>query len=996
MAMGDLRNWQDQHPVDVVISGDCLTLSHDAVAALSSVSAEALGLPPTVDLVLKTDVTGVIGQSGFRLHYEWSRNGLREAPHRQGAILGSGSAARRVPLWMKRALDLADGFDAGQPIDAHWQVLADFRRTLDPEETETAEGETPEYPVRAGLAMTAFLRGLKVSIADRFSIAPDGTNGQFEVVPYSSRSLARSDVAQDDVSEGDAELKGETLAVFQDRLSRRGARPAYQLGNNAYLVIDPGAAPVLAEMARVQKAPRETRQAFIANPRIFITEAVNRHLAERGAFKDLDDAGQEEMVEAIAGPAFIESREYSERVTGKIVYRKPGMEIDGSGTTWLPEVFDANQTEYIRSLPNAELQALRDAMAQAVAAGSAEPILIDDIPVAPSDARLAAIEGEIDRRSAIGDATPAEPDPASNDDAQAGPVILDTLDNYQDLSWLAQFRPRPSTHAPNIPSMIRTPLHTHQKEGFDWALRAWTDGLPGILNADEQGLGKTLQTLAFLAWVKEHMANPDAAQRGPLLIVAPTSLLRNWEREVDIHLERRGLGTLIRLYGSALSGQKQQNARGNETDSGLPLLDLEWLDEAIEEGRAHRYWFLTTYTTLANYQHSLGKVNFSVMVMDEVQAIKNRNTLASKATEAMQADFRIGLTGTPIENSAMDLWTIMDRIAPGCLGAGSDFRTLYAVPNAENMAALHSRVFHSLDSHPPLGLRRLKDEVAQDLPSKTRFLHPRFMPVEQARVYDEAQRKLATSGPGGALRVLHHIRSVSVHPAAAKLLPPDDFIGLSGRLQATMEILDRIHTVGERALVFIEHREMQFRFAELVRHRYGLRQIDVINGSTPIPRRQNIVDRFQDHLDQDQGFDLLILGPRAAGTGLTLTAATHVIHLSRWWNPAVEEQCNDRVHRIGQRHPVQVHVPMAVHPQLGAQSFDCLLQSLMQRKRRLAEQALWPMGDTDSDFQELAEAVGVDHKAANPASIAAVMAEMFLRDGVETSQRGADGSWRMQ
>lgn len=129
-----------------------------------------------------------------------------------------------------------------------------------------------------------------------------------------------------------------------------------------------------------------------------------------------------------------------------------------------------------------------------------------------------------------------------------------------------------------------------------------------------------------------------------------------------------------------------------------------------------------------------------------------------------------------------------------------------------------------------------------------------------------------------------------------------------------MEILSGIKARRERALVFIEHREMQFRFAELVRHLLGLNQIDVINGDTPIPRRQAIVNRFQQHLQGEPRFDLLILGPKAAGTGLTLTAATHVIHLSRWWNPAVEEQCNDRVHRIGQMHPVTVHVPLAVHP----------------------------------------------------------------------------------
>ncbi|NVK20683.1 MAG: DEAD/DEAH box helicase [Methylocystaceae bacterium] len=420
--------------------------------------------------------------------------------------------------------------------------------------------------------------------------------------------------------------------------------------------------------------------------------------------------------------------------------------------------------------------------------------------------------------------------------------------------------------------------------------------IPGILNADEQGLGKTLQTIAFLTWLKEHMKQPGAANRGPMLIVAPTSLLRNREQEVESHVEGRGFGTLVRLYGSTLGSQKKRDAQGTETQSGLPQLE-----EAFEDWRAHRYWLLTTYTTLANHQHSLGRVPFSAMVMDEIQNIKNCNTLASKAVEAMNADFRIGLTGTPIENATIDLWTIMERIAPGCLGSGMEFRERYAAPDAENMAELHARVFKPRGTTPPLGLRRLKDEVARELPLKRRYLHPRLMPKVQADAYDLAQLKLANGGPGAALKMLHHIRSVSVHPGDTAGTAPDQFVAKSARLDAVIDILRRIKAADERVLVFIEHREMQFRFAEIVRHMFGLERIDVINGDTPIPRRQEIVNRFQKHLKSDAGFDMLILGPKAAGTGLTLTAATHVIHLPRWWNPAVEEQCNDRAHRIG--HP---------------------------------------------------------------------------------------------
>ena len=268
------------------------------------------------------------------------------------------------------------------------------------------------------------------------------------------------------------------------------------------------------------------------------------------------------------------------------------------------------------------------------------------------------------------------------------------------------------------------------------------------------------------------------------------------------------------------------------------------------------------------------------------------------------------------------------------------------------------------------------------------------MPKVQADAYDLAQMKLANGGPGAALKMLHHIRSVSVHPSATAALPPEEFISQSGRLDAVIDILHRIRDAGERVLVFIEHRDMQFRFAEIVRHLFGLENIDVINGDTPIPRRQEIVNHFQRHLTVDGGFDILILGPKAAGTGLTLTAATHVIHLSRWWNPAVEEQCNDRVHRIGQARPVSVHIPMALHPELGAQSFDALLQSLMQRKRKLAEQALWPMGDSTADVSGLTEAIASPERGKH-ALIADIMAEQFQRDGLSIPSPDSHGAWEL-
>ncbi|MCY1292959.1 hypothetical protein D9M70_422020 [compost metagenome] len=576
---------------------------------------------------------------------------------------------------------------------------------------------------------------------------------------------------------------------------------------------------------------------------------------------------------------------------------------------------------------------------------------------------------------------------------KSGPFVLDTEVNYDDLKWLAECKPRVTELADALPEGIRTPLKEHQKESFKWQTAAWRAGLPGILNADEQGLGKTLQTISFLAWLKEAIALPQAQSRGPVLVVAPTSLLENWEQEVSRHMQEPGLGHLIRLYGSSIGGRKLTGAKGKDTDDGEAKLDLSALHEAVAEGRAHRYWLLTTYTTLTNYQHSLARIPFSAVVFDEIQALKNPVSLRAVAARSINADFRIGLTGTPIENTTVDLWAIMDQLAPGSLDSLKNFRQRYAKPEEGNMAELHGRVFLPRSGTPSLAVRRMKETVATDLPQKSRRIHPRLMPEIQAVAYDDARLKLARGGMGAQLKMLHHIRSVSVHPALEVRSNNDEFIVASARLQAAMDILRRIKANGERALVFIEHRQMQYRFIELVRSELGLARVDLINGDTPIPQRQAIVNRFQRHLNDDEGFDLLVLGPKAAGTGLTLTAATHVIHLSRWWNPAVEEQCNDRVHRIGQMRPVTVHLPMAVHEGYQEQSFDCLLQSLMMRKRRLASSALWPMGDVDDDVAGLQKGMAAERLAMEADPLGKTMAAMFARDEMELPLREGDGSY---
>ena len=985
-ALGDLRALDDATPGAATIGADTIRLTHDAAAALSAEAARALGLPEDTHLLLATDATGTLGSPDFRLTYEWRHRGQRQSPRRDGSLLFTGQGVRRIPLWMKRALDIADGFDPAASLTDHWAGLAAFRRALEP--NEDVPDQLPEGTRAAQTAMTAFLRGLRVQLADRFSISPDEGLSQFEILPFSGTRLESDGISDDLVSETHAELSGDLLAAFQYKLYVNGASPAYRLADNTYLVIDRAATQVLTEMVRAQRAPKAEREAFIRNPRAFIARSVTEQMNASGEMDGLSPVEQEARIEDAVGPALVETREYAARVIGVQVFERAVRTVEGGGTTWMPELFPAHVVKTLEAMPVDALGDLQRQMQQRVdEPGSSVIIGSDTVAITPE--RVASVQALHNKKAVP---APDAATPADVADAKPGPLILTPVDNYHDVGWSAGVSARTATIPLSLPDTIKTSLKPHQLESFKWAVSAWRAGLPGILNADEQGLGKTLQTIAFLSWLQGHMRSPQAAQRGPILVVAPTSLLVNWEEEVERHVQPDQFGHLNRLYGASIATTKQRGYQGTEIADGREHLDLRWLREAIQEGRAHRHWFLTTYTTLTNYQHSLGTIPFSAVVFDEIQAAKNQDTIRSNAVATVKADFRIGLTGTPIENTTLDLWTIMDRLAPGALGAGKEFRERYGTATEENMTELHARVFKPAGALPPLGLRRTKDEAARDLPTKTRRLHPLEMPPRQAREYEAARAKLATGGRGAALKMLHHIRSVSVHPGFANTDPGDDFVALSARLQGTMAILSRVHQARERALVFIEHRDIQFRFAELVRQKFGLPQVDIINGGTPIRKRQEIVNRFQTHLLDDRGFDLLVLGPKAAGTGLTLTAATHVIHLSRWWNPAVEEQCNDRIHRIGQSRPVTIHVPMAIHGSFREHSFDCLLHSLMQRKRRLAEQALWPMGDTEGDASQLQTMLGHNGTDARGDAVDAAMRATFERDGLSLPHRETDGS----
>ena len=500
-------------------------------------------------------------------------------------------------------------------------------------------------------------------------------------------------------------------------------------------------------------------------------------------------------------------------------------------------------------------------------------------------------------------------------------------------------RPAP---AAALPSCLRAKLKEHQREGLVWLQNNWKSGSPGVLLADDMGLGKTLQGLAFLAWLRDGMGT-GVVPRGPLLIVAPTGLLENWRAEHSRHLAEPGLGEPLLAYGKGLAALRQSP----DTFGGLDTDALRRAD-----------WVLTTYETLRDHDRDFGSVRFAAMLLDEAQKVKTPGIRLTDAAKAMNADFRIALTGTPIENRLADLWCIVDGVAPGHLGDLRRFSATYeAAPTIELLTQLKSSLDRSLGGRPPLLLRRLKEDRLPDLPPRQDVVVREEMHGAQLAAYEDAiALGRVDQGAGRVLEALQRLRAVSLHPKPEGDLDDTALIQASARLRLVMEALDRIRERDEGALLFLDDLTLMARLAGVLQRRFRLRAPPmIISGKVAGAARQARVDRFQ---ATPGGFDVMLLSPRAGGVGLTLTRANHVIHLARWWNPAVEDQCTGRVLRIGQERPVEIHVPLAVLPG-GRPSFDENLNALLARKRALMRDALMPPNLDEGELAAvLAESLG--------------------------------------
>ncbi|GGY31964.1 DEAD/DEAH box helicase [Streptomyces djakartensis] len=481
--------------------------------------------------------------------------------------------------------------------------------------------------------------------------------------------------------------------------------------------------------------------------------------------------------------------------------------------------------------------------------------------------------------------------------------------------WVAALRERladPEAQRPvDQPAALAATLRDYQRRGLNWLAGMTSLGL-GCCLADDMGLGKTITLIAL------HLhRQADAESAGPTLVVCPTSLMGNWQREI----ERFAPGTPVRRFHGPRRGL---------------------------DGLAAGEFVLTTYGTMRLDAPRLGEVPWGMLVADEAQHVKNPHSSTARELRSIGARARVALTGTPVENNLSELWAILDWATPGLLGGLGTFRRRYADaveggqdPGAADRLARLVR---------PFLLRRRKSDpgIAPELPPKTETDHAVSLTQEQAGLYEAVVREALAeiSGAGSMARrglivkLLTGLKQICNHPAQYLKEERPVIAGRSGKLELLDELLDTMLAERAGVLVFTQY----VRMARLLERHLAARgtPCQFLHGGTPVAEREAMVRRFQ-----DGEVPVFLLSLKAAGTGLNLTRAEHVVHYDRWWNPAVEAQATDRAYRIGQTRPVQVHRIVAEG------TIEDRIAELLTRKRALADAVL---GSGETALTELTDA----------------------------------------
>jgi hypothetical protein len=602
----------------------------------------------------------------------------------------------------------------------------------------------------------------------------------------------------------------------------------------------------------------------------------------------------------------------------------------------------------------------------------------------------------------------------SQEEAHAENLVTIIEQNDEHLRWGIRKEGEPDPDAvcicPDFSVYPRKP-YRHQEEAVMWLGRhaercgkpqKWSEGQAawgaGVLLADDMGLGKTLSTLIFLrewslAWRGKTGELPPAC-----LIVSPLSLVDNWKREIE-----KAFGDALSPFHrvvQAIPAAELRSFHATPTGKDIVRAGIAGYDGTVERygltfGNANEQSLdqpgtivLTTYTTLRDHRFSFAGCDWSAVVLDEAHNVKNPNALQTIAAKALKGFFRIALSGTPVENHLGDLWSLMDTVEPGALGSFADFRRRWIQRIRQDPSKTQEIGAELRDHLGSLILRRTKEESLDGLPKKN--IHPVKvrMTSRQAALYDEVLDCANTPDDSDDptrrsnrwLAAMWELRRVSLHPdllgdaGGVPASSPSEsraYLSRSGKLEWLLARLDAIRTNKEKVLIFAIQKKFQDLLRQHLSKVYGLK-IPVINGDTKAVSSRNsnetrlaLIEQFS----EAEGFGICILSPIAAGAGLNITAANHVIHLERHWNPAKEDQATDRAYRIGQEREVHVYFPLLEHASRPITTFDTGLNRLIEQKKGLAG-SLGLIPAQAVTFEDLIPEVikGTEHAGRSPSS----------------------------
>lgn len=524
-------------------------------------------------------------------------------------------------------------------------------------------------------------------------------------------------------------------------------------------------------------------------------------------------------------------------------------------------------------------------------------------------------------------------------------VIKRNLEDIDYTEQRADALMMPAHRQAAIPQALRpeVALKPHQHVGIAWLQHLWEaspDRCRGTVLADDMGLGKTLQLLTFITSVLE--ADPMLP---PALVVAPVALLENWRNELD-RFFLPGTLPLLLLYGDAVRALRVSKS---ELDADLKaqgvtrLLKKHWIGDAR--------LVLTTYETMRDLEFALASQPWSIMVCDEAQKIKTPAALVTRSAKKQKVRFRIACTGTPVENTLADLWCLFDFVQPGMLGALSHFSRTYRQPIEAKTDEQRAKVEELRALIQPQILHRRKTEVAKELAAPVEHLDCKRLRMSdfQHGLYEGALntlREQRATNPSAQLQALLAIRRICSDPHGfaepdTRQLAIDRLVNESPKMGWMIDRLKQLAadaSGNHKVIIFCEFRELQLLLQRVVAAFFGMAP-SIVNGDTSadpraIENRQQLIDAFQ----RKPGFNVIILSPLAVGFGVNIQAANHVIHFTRTWNPAKEDQATARAHRIGQTRTVTVYYPGVVSDQFP--SFDVRLDALLGKKRELAADML--------------------------------------------------------